>query len=301
MWSSLTGKRQKFPLETLIVLPQTLTQFVRGERGLICASNTRFQAICWARSRCVYWLSARAGPAAPSSWDLPYLDQAMRVWGRSSGLEVVMMDADTVSETNCVRQPFSVSDIGQNKATVLINRINLFWGTRWRAEPSYFDDRTLDRINDSSQDLLIGCVDTRAARNMIAQALTKARSRTAYWLDLGNNAASGQFVLGQPLNARNRRKAARLRTVSELYPEIINAEAGEDPLPSCSAVEALDRQEPFINQTLASAALAMLARLFRYGKLSHHGGFFNAERGTISPLPVDPQLWSKTRRRARRP
>jgi PRTRC genetic system ThiF family protein len=144
-------------------------------------------------------------------------------------------------------------------------------------------------------------VDTRAARCIIARALTKARNRTAYWLDLGNNAASGQFVLGQPLNARNRRKAARLRTVSELYPEIINAEAGEDPLPSCSAVEALDRQEPFINQTLASAALAMLARLFRYGKLTHHGGFFNAERGAISALPVDPQLWSKTRRRSLRP
>ena len=144
-------------------------------------------------------------------------------------------------------------------------------------------------------------MDTRAARSIIARALTKGKNRTAYWLDLGNNAASGQFVLGQPLNARNRRKAARLRTVGELYPEIIDAEAGEDPLPSCSAVEALDRQEPFINQTLASSALAMLARLFRYGKLTHHGGFFNAERGAISALPVDPQLWSKTRRRARRP
>jgi PRTRC genetic system ThiF family protein len=109
---------------------------------------------------------------------LPYLDQAMRVWGRSSGLEVVMMDADTVSETNCVRQPFSVSDIGQNKATVLINRINLFWGTRWRAEPTYFDEQTFDRINDRSIDLLIGCVDTRAARSVIARALTKARNRT---------------------------------------------------------------------------------------------------------------------------
>ena len=232
---------------------------------------------------------------------LPYLDQAMRVWGRSSGLEVVMMDADTVSETNCVRQPFSVSDIGQNKATVLINRINLFWGTRWRAEPAHFDERTLDQTNDRPVDLLIGCVDTRAARSIIARALTKATCRAAYWLDLGNNAASGQFVLGQPLNARNRRKAARLRTVSELYPEIIDAEAGEDPLPSCSAVEALDRQEPFINQTLAASALAMLARLFRYGKLSHHGGFFNAQSGFMSPLPVDPQLWSKARRRARRP
>lgn len=230
---------------------------------------------------------------------LPYLDQAMRVWGRSNGLEVVLMDADTVSETNCVRQPFSISDIGLNKATVLINRINLFWGTRWRAEPSNFDDRTLDRINDSSLDLLIACVDTRAARNVIARALTKGRNGTAYWLDLGNNAASGQFVLGQPLNARNRRKACRLRTVCELYPEIIDAEAGEDPLPSCSAVEALDRQEPFINQTLASSALAMLARLFRYGRLTHHGGFFNAQSGLMSPLPVDPQLWSKTKRRGR--
>jgi PRTRC genetic system ThiF family protein len=231
---------------------------------------------------------------------LPYLDQAMRVWGRSGGLEVVMMDADTVSETNCVRQPFSVSDIGQNKATVLINRINLFWGTRWRAEPAYFDERTLDRTNDRPVDLLIGCVDTRAARSVIARALSKARNRTAYWLDLGNNAASGQFVLGQPLNSRNRRKAVRLRTVSELYPEIIDAAAGEDPLPSCSAVEALDRQEPFINQTLASAALAMLARLFRYGKLMQHGGFFNAQSGLMSPLPVDPQLWSRTRKRVRR-
>ncbi|MGC9225403.1 MAG: PRTRC system ThiF family protein [Terracidiphilus sp.] len=239
------------------------------------------------------------GTGSAITMGLPYLDQALRVWGRFAGLDVVLMDADTVSETNCIRQPFSISDIGQNKATVLINRINLFWGTRWRAEPAYFGERTLDRVNDTSPDLLIGCVDTRAARSIIARALTNTSNRTAYWLDLGNNAASGQFVLGQPLNGRNRRKAERLRTVSELYPEIINAEAGEDPLPSCSGVEALDRQEPFINQTLASAALAMLARLFRYGRLTHHGGFFNAQTSHMSALPIDPQLWSKTKRRAR--
>jgi PRTRC genetic system ThiF family protein len=118
-------------------------------------------------------------------------------------------------------------------------------------------------------------------------------NRTAYWLDLGNNAASGQYVLGQPWNARNRRKADRLRTVSELYEEIVDTSAGEDPLPSCSAVEALERQEPFINQTLASSALAMMARLFRYGKLSHHGGFFNATTGQMTALPVDPTLWKR--------
>jgi len=64
------------------------------------------------------------------------------------------------------------------------------------------------------------------------------------------------------LNAANRRSAIRLRTVAELYPEIADAEAGEDPLPSCSAAEALERQEPFINQVLATSALAMLRGSF---------------------------------------
>jgi len=231
---------------------------------------------------------------------LPYLDQAIRVWGHRYGLEVVMMDADAVSETNCVRQPFSTSDIGQNKATVLINRINLFWGTSWSAIPNHLHARSLECVHDRCPDLVIGCVDTRCARKAIQDSFSRTLSQTHYWLDLGNNAASGQYVLGQPLNARNRRKANRLRTISELYPEIIDAEAGEDPLPSCSAVEALDRQEPFINQTLAASALAMLAQLFRYGKLTHHGAFFNAKTGQLSALPVDPELWSKTRKRIRR-
>ena len=231
---------------------------------------------------------------------LPYLDQAMRVWGHPYGLQVSMMDADTVSATNCVRQPFSTADIGLNKATVLVNRINMFWGTRWSAEPCYFGERTLRRSHDEVPDLLIGCVDTRAARKAIDQEVTRPMLGTTYWLDIGNNAASGQYVLGQPLNSRNRRVATRLRTVSELYPEIVDAAAGEDPLPSCSAVEALDRQEPFINQTLASSALAMLARLFRYGKLHHHGAFFNAETGRMSALPIDPEMWTKARRRNRR-
>jgi len=230
---------------------------------------------------------------------LPYLDQAMRVWGRRYGLAVALMDADAVSETNCVRQPFSLSDIGQNKATVLINRINLFWGTHWQAVPNHFHARSFERNYDRCPDLVIGCVDTRAGRKAIVDSFSRALNHTCYWLDLGNNAASGQYILGQPLNARNRRKAERLRTASELFPEITDESIGEDPLPSCSAVEALDRQEPFINQTLAASALAMLAQLFRYGRIAHHGAFFNAKTGQMRSVPVDPTLWRKMRRRTK--
>ena len=55
--------------------------------------------------------------------------------------------------------------------------------------------------------------------------------------------------------------------MSELFPEVIQTEMDGDGLPSCSAAEALDRQEPFVNPTLANHALALLARLFRYGTI----------------------------------
>lgn len=231
---------------------------------------------------------------------LPYLHQAMRAWGHTHGVEVTVVDLDAVSRTNCVRQPFSVSDIGLNKAIVLVNRINLFWGLEWRAEAVPFAAKMLREYHDVKVDLLIGCVDTRVARKTIADALSAYGVRTTYWLDLGNNAASGQYVLGQPINAANRRKATRLRTVAELFPEIVDADAGEDELPSCSAIEALERQEPYINQTLAASALAMIARLFRYGRIAYHGGFYNAQTGRMTALPVDPAAWQKGRRRHRR-
>lgn len=229
---------------------------------------------------------------------LPYLHQALRVWGHG-GLNVTMADGDLVSETNCVRQPFAAADVGLNKAVVLVNRVNLFWGLHWHAFPQHFR-RDLLKDQGTHPQIIISCVDTRAAREAIAHAVTRPSNRTAYWLDLGNNATSGQYVLGQPLNQRNGRKGSRLRTVVELYPEIAAAEIGEDALPSCSAVEALERQEPYVNHVLATSALAMLARLFRYGKIAHHGAFYNAATGRISTIPVDPDLWKRIRSRSQR-
>jgi hypothetical protein len=72
--------------------------------------------------------------------------------------------------------------------------------------------------------------------------------------------SSGQFIFGQPNNSANKRKGeCRLPTVTELFPEIAAPGKKDDDQPSCSAAEALTRQEPFINQNLAYQALGMLA------------------------------------------
>ena len=209
---------------------------------------------------------------------LPLLHQAMLAYGHPYGLDVTLYDADTISETNCVRQPFRSSEIGQNKAIVLATRFNAFWGLDWTAVPSAFCGHTAKR-----RDIIIGCVDTRASRAEIA-AVTNA----AYWLDCGNSAHSGQFVLGEPSKSRKLRRGEKhLPTIAERFAETVDAALdGAGDGPTCSAIEALEKQAPFVNQTIANHALALLALLFREGQIDYCGGFLDLKTGHCSPIPV---------------
>ena len=88
---------------------------------------------------------------------LPYLHQAMRAMGLQ-GLQATLMDGDLVSETNCVRQPFSRGEVGMHKSIVLASRLNQFWGLTWEAAPEYLTDKS--KLN---ADIVVGCVDTHPA------------------------------------------------------------------------------------------------------------------------------------------
>ena len=178
---------------------------------------------------------------------------------------------------------------------MLVNRLNIFWGSRWQAVPE-----NLTEDHDIGQtDIVIGCVDSRAARGVIERQTTR-HTAVHYAIDIGNSESSGQFILGEPLNAVNRRSRTRLRTAAELFPEIIDASLDNDGQPSCSAIEALERQHCFVNTVLAQHALALLAQLFRYGEISHHGAFVDVASSRVVPLAVDPLLWRRVRKRGHR-
>lgn len=227
---------------------------------------------------------------------LPYLHHALLAAGHPSGIEVYAIDGDRISATNCVRQPFTASEIGLYKAHVLMQRLNIFWGLDWAAVP------TLVRYGRDvpDADFLISCVDTRAARATLARIVRLKSRRFHYWLDLGNNASSGQYVLGEPLRPNRKGSSTRLPCVDELFPQIANAKLdARDSLPACSAAESLIRQEPYINGVLAQHALALLARLFRHGEISHHGAFLNQATGRVNPLALDPLTWVRLQKSRR--
>ena len=227
---------------------------------------------------------------------LTRLHQALLAWGHPGGLHVTLMDGDTVSETNCVRQSFSVSDIGHPKTTVLINRYNVFKGLDWTALPTMLGPHS-SLYSSSAYDIVIGCVDTKSARRALATLLTNRNCcRVDYYIDLGNSESTGQFILGEPRNLRNQDHAERLPCVFELFPEIIKGT--EDPGPSCSAAEALDRQGPMINSCVVAPAIALLTTLLRKGAITHQGGFVAADRGVCEPVMIDFSAKKPLRRKA---
>lgn len=226
------------------------------------------------------------GTGAAFASGLPYLHQAMLALGHPRGLQVTVADGEAVSETNTVRQPFNIHHVGRNKAEVLVTGLNNFWGLDWRAHP-----RHLTREDRLDFEIVVGCVDSRAARAMLAKS-TRESWNVRYWLDAGNEADFGQVVLGEPRAQHG--TELRLPTVDEILPATVRP-GREATGPSCSAIEALTRQAPFTNHLLAHHMLFLLGQLFRTGVLAHHGMFLNLAEGTVQPIPVDPLQWEAMR------
>lgn len=219
---------------------------------------------------------------------LARMDCALRGLGHP-GLHITLFDPDSVSETNLVRQRFLPGDEGQNKAVVLIHRYNVFLGRSWRAVPEAF---TPD--GNHGYDLLVTCTDTAALRKAVHE---QGCCRTdTLWLDTGNDARSGQMVLGHLKGQDDwtTDQGLRLPNVGDLFPEIIDQPEhfDRDDTPSCSAEEALSRQDWPINRMVAMSASNLLWQLLRHGGTNHHGSWIDSTTGRISPMPVDLDSWA---------
>jgi hypothetical protein len=60
----------------------------------------------------------------------------------------------------------------------------------------------------------------------------------------------------------------------------------DDSGPNCSLAEALEKQDLFINSTLAGLGCNLLWKMFRHEKLEHRGLYLNLETLTTNPMPV---------------
>lgn len=221
---------------------------------------------------------------------LAQLSKCMVALGHPAGLSVTVWDDDTVSEHNCLRQNFFLPDVGHNKATVMVNRINIAHGLDWKDCPQRF---TREGERYRHMDFIIGCVDCKAARSDIDSFVRNySSSNPIWWIDAGNNAISAQVIIGQ-YGKKITDDPMRLPLVSELYPEIIDGE--DDNAPSCSVRESIIKQGLATNAMAATWIYAWLAEALRHGKIGWSGVFFNLETGRASSIPVSKKAWDAIR------
>lgn len=215
-----------------------------------------------------------------------------------AGLQLRLFDNDIITEANLGRQLFAQSEIGLPKAAALINRINRFFGTDWKAVTEQFTNANLKDLPERGRaNIIITCVDTVKARFDIAAALltlnegaSYTRSRTYYWMDFGNSRHTGQVLLStvskvvQP-TSKSYRVVEELPMVTDEFKELLEAQ-NDDSEPSCSLAEALEKQDLFINSTLAQMGASLLWNLFRNGMTEHRGFFVNLKEFRAQPLKV---------------
>ena len=226
---------------------------------------------------------------------LARLDMTLCALGHP-GLFVTVYDPDTVTEANIGRQLFSLSDVGLNKAQCLVTRINNFFGNDWKAVPNIYPAILKDARLTNLANITITCTDNIRSRldmwNILkAVPISECRSYETplYWMDFGNTQNMGQAILGtvpkrikQPVSQLYE-TVNSLRVITRLvkYPK-----KEKDPGPSCSLAEALEKQDLFINSTLAQLGCNILWKMFRHGMIEHHGLFLNLETMKVNPIPV---------------
>lgn len=227
---------------------------------------------------------------------LARLDVTLRGLGHP-GLFVTLYDPDIVTEANIGRQLFGHSDLGLNKANCLITRINNFFGNDWKAEERIYPTILKNTKRMDLANITITCTDNVQSRVDLWKVLKGIPDKQytdyetpLYWLDFGNTQSTGQVVLGTIPRKIKQPDSLIYETVTSLkvvtrlcrYSRLKDKDSG----PSCSLAEALEKQDLFINSTLAQLGCNILWKMFRHGMIEHHGLYLNLTTMKVNPIMV---------------
>lgn len=214
-------------------------------------------------------------------------------------LDVHLWDDDIITSSNIGRQRFADSERNLYKSQAIINRLNRWAGSSWKAETVKFERTTDGKIPDNARaSIYISCTDTVASRVEISEIIHKLnneygfhRDKGKYWLDLGNSQYTGQAILStigrieQPISKKFK-TFEKLPSIIDEYGTTMQTSEQEDNTPSCSLAEALLKQDLFINSTIAQLGASLLWNLLKTGMTESRGFFLNLQNFKSQSITV---------------
>ena len=175
--------------------------------------------------------------------------------------------------------------------------MNNFFGNDWKAVPDIYPAIMKDTRRENLANITITCTDNIKSRldlwNILkAVPISEYRSHETplYWMDFGNTQDTGQVILGtvpkkiKPPESKLYKTVESLKVITRYvkYEKVKEKDSG----PSCSLAEALEKQDLFINSTLAQLGCNILWKMFRNGMIEHHGLYLNLSTMKMNPITV---------------
>ena len=155
--------------------------------------------------------------------------------------------------------------------------MNNFFGNDWKAVPDIYPAALKDARRDNLANITITCTDNIKSRidlwNILkAVPVSEYRSHETplYWMDFGNTKLYETV------------ESLKVITRYVKYAKVKEKDSG----PSCSLAEALEKQDLFINSTLAQLGCNILWKMFRNGMIEHYGLYLNLSTLKMNPIPV---------------
>lgn len=214
------------------------------------------------------------------------------------GFYVTLYDDDKITQPNIGKQRFSPVEVGMYKAEAIIGRINRYYGYDWTAcVGRYCAALVKAKKEEAMAQITISCVDEVAPRfeiNKILRGITSsfvhAPRKPLYWIDCGNANYTGQVILStvgrvkQPDRMKGCQTVSYIPSVTEQYGHLL-VELPDTP--SCSTWEALQKQDLFINRSVATTAVRMLRELLIKMQIVSRGCVINHRTGQEMPIQLE--------------
>ena len=201
------------------------------------------------------------------------------------GLHVKAFDPDIIEYFNVGRQNFLPTDVGENKATCMIEKCNFSYGLDWEAYEEYHSG-----VMDSN--ITICCVDNMKFRKILYKSKINSRHKEDfkipyYLIDCGNGKDFGQVILSN-VNDENRSKSIqKLKTLYDIFPNADKQDTTKiQGTRGCSYKEKLEEQDLFINDSIAVDACELLKKMLTVNSIDYQGCIINQSQNKKLPIKI---------------
>lgn len=221
-----------------------------------------YQYLVPATDHYVIYVVGVGGTGSHVAYDMARLVSHGR--SRGVGIDLVLVDPDTVEEKNVGRQRFTRAEIGMNKAHARASSLS-----RWLGIPVTFIANTFGGVDRFAHGILrktryivVGCLDDsydNEGRRQIALTLHDGHDvQRPIWIDSGNDRYSGQVAVGSALAGDRITVNRAVGMVSGLpapcvsVPQLLDSPTSDDEDEmSCAELTAVGEQSLFVNSTMA--------------------------------------------------